>query len=136
MPDHEVTLGEVYRAIVEVRQEQRDMRKDLIGRAEYESDQEGIDRRFEESGKVHTQLETRVSEVNAARKVAVAEEAAEREKAVSDEAQEREKGDARIEARLDRISAWVKYGVTTGLTVLTAAVGWIISVWAAAGSGS
>jgi hypothetical protein len=116
MPDHEVTLGEVYRAIVEVRQEQRDMRKDLIGRAEYESDQEGIDRRFEESAKVHTQLETRVAEVNAARKVAVTEEATEREKA-----------DSRIEARLDRIGATVKWGGGTVITVILTVVGWIIA---------
>jgi hypothetical protein len=116
MPDHEVTLGEVYRAIVEVRQEQRDMRKDLIGRAEYESDQEGIDRRFEESAKVHTQLETRVAEVNAARKVAVTEEATEREKA-----------DSRIEARLDRIGAAVKWGGGTVITVILTVVGWIIA---------
>jgi hypothetical protein len=65
MPDHEVTLGEVYRAIVEVRQEQRDMRRDLVGRAEYEADQEGIDRRFEESGRVHVVLEAKVAAVDA-----------------------------------------------------------------------
>lgn len=40
-PTTEVTLGEVYRAVLEVRAEQREMRKDVIGRAEYESDQEG-----------------------------------------------------------------------------------------------
>lgn len=115
MAENEVTLGEVYRAIVEVRQEQRDMRKDLIGRAEYESDQEGIDRRFEESGKVHVQLEARVVEVNAARKVAVAEEAT-----------AREKDTARIDARIDRIGGWVKYGVTTAIGLITTAVGWIL----------
>lgn len=116
MAENEVTLGEVYRAIVEVRQEQRDMRKDLIGRAEYESDQEHINSRFEESGKVHVQLETRVAEVNAARKVAVTEEAT-----------EREKGDARLEARLDRIGGLVKWGGSITVTVILAVVGWLIA---------
>jgi hypothetical protein len=122
VPDHEITIGEVGRRLGEVLVELRDMRKDLIGRAEYESDQEGIDRRFEESGKVHTQLEARVAEVNAARKVAVAEEATEREKA-----------DARLETRINRIGDWVKYGVSTVLGILTAAVGWLIATGAIGG---
>ena len=122
MPENEVTLGEVYRAIVEVRQEQRDMRKDLIGRAEYESDQEGIDRRFEESGKVHTALESKVATEGVAREAAVAKEAA-----------EREKGDARLEARLDRIGALVKWGGGIVITVILTVVGWII---ASGGGGS
>lgn len=116
MAENEVTLGEVYRAIVEVRQEQRDMRKDLIGRAEYESDQEGIDRRFEESGKVHTQLEAKVAAAEGSREVAVTKEATAREKEV-----------ARVEARIDRIGGWVKYGVTTALGLITTAVGWILA---------
>jgi len=120
--ENEVTLGEVYRAIVEVRQEQRDMRKDLIGRAEYESDQEGIAHKFQESGKVHTQLETKVATEGAAREVAVAKEATEREKA-----------DARTDARIDGILNWLKYGLTTVLGLLTAAVGWMVAVQIARG---
>jgi hypothetical protein len=116
VPDHEITLGEVGRRLGEVLVELREMHRDLIGRAEYEADQKGVDRRFEESGKVHVQLEARVAEVNAARKVAVTEEATEREKA-----------DERLETRLDRIGGWVKYGVTTALGLLTAAVGWVIA---------
>jgi hypothetical protein len=116
MPENEVTLGEVYRAIVEVRQEQRDMRRDLIGRAEYESDQEHINSRFEESGKVHVQLETRVAEVNAARKVAVTEEATEREKA-----------DSRLETRIDRIGGWVKWGGSAAITVILAVLGFLLA---------
>jgi transcription antitermination factor NusA-like protein len=113
--ENEVTLGEVYRAIVEVRQEQRDMRKDLIGRAEYESDQEGIAHKFQESGKVHVQLEAKVAAEGADRKVAVTSEATEREKA-----------DARIEARLDRIGALVKWGGGISVTIILTVVGWII----------
>lgn len=64
MPENEVTLGEVSRRLGDVLGELRDMRKDLIGRAEYEADQEGIDRRFEESGKVHVVLETKVAAVD------------------------------------------------------------------------
>lgn len=115
MAENEVTLGEVYRAIVEVRQEQRDMRKDLIGRAEYESDQEHINSRFEESGKVHVQLEAKVTAESAAREVAVTKEAT-----------EREKGDTRLETRIDRIGGWVKWGGSAAITVILAAIGWIL----------
>lgn len=65
MTDHDVTLGEVYRLVQSVLQEQRAMRTDLVGRAEYESDQEGTDRRFEESNKVHTALDAKVAKVDA-----------------------------------------------------------------------
>ncbi len=64
MPEHEVTLGEVYRAVIEIRQEQREMRKDLIGRAEYESDQEGIDRRFKDSTDTHVRLENAIDAIS------------------------------------------------------------------------
>jgi hypothetical protein len=119
MPDHEITIGEVGRRLGEVLVELREMRKDLIGRAEYESDQEHIDRRFEESGKVHVQLETRVAEVNAARKVAVTEEAT-----------EREKGDTKLEARIDRIGGWVKWGGSAALAaigLIVTVIGWIVT---------
>lgn len=122
MPENEVTLGEVSRRLGDVLVELREMRKDLIGRAEYESDQEGIAHKFQESAKVHVQLEARLAEVNASRKVAVTEEAT-----------EREKGDARLEVRLDRIGGWVKYGVTTAIGLLTAAVGWLIATGALGG---
>lgn len=116
MAENEVTIGEVGRRLSEVLVELREMRKDLIGRAEYESDQEHIDRRFEESGKVHVQLETRVAEVNAARKVAVTEEATEREKA-----------DARLETRIDRIGGWVKWGGSAAITVILAVLGFLLA---------
>ena len=116
VPENEVTIGEVGRRLGEVLVELREMRKDLIGRAEYESDQEHISDRFAESGKVHVQLEARVAEVNAARKVALTEEATEREKAV-----------ARLEIRIDRIGGWVKYGVTTVLGLIVTVIGWILA---------
>lgn len=37
----EPSIGEVYRVVLDVRDEQRAMRRELIGRPEYESDQEG-----------------------------------------------------------------------------------------------
>lgn len=116
MPDHEITIGEVGRRLGEVLVELREMRKDLIGRAEYESDQEHINSRFEESGKVHVQLEARVAEVNAARKVAVTEEAS-----------EREKGDTKLEARIDRIGGWVKWGGSAAITVILAVLGFLLA---------
>lgn len=65
MADHDVTLGEVYRRLGEALLELREMRRDLVGRAEYESDQEGIAHRFEESGKVHTSLEAKATAIEA-----------------------------------------------------------------------
>lgn len=116
MPENEVTLGEVGRRLGEVLLEIRDMRKDLVGRPEYEADQEGIDRRFEESGKIHTALEAKVAAEGVAREATVAKEAALREKEV-----------ARIETRIDRIGGWVKYGGSAALTVIVAVIGWILA---------
>lgn len=116
MVDHDVTLGEVHRRQLETLSEVRDMRKDLIGRPEYEADQEGIVRQFQESAKVHTQLETKVAAETVERKADVAEEAA-----------DREKGDARLEVRIDRIGGWVKYGVTTALGLIVTVIGWMLA---------
>lgn len=63
MADHEVTTGEVYRLLLSVQADVRSMRAEVIGRNEYEADQESIDRRFQESAKVHTDLETKVTAV-------------------------------------------------------------------------
>lgn len=46
MPEHEVTLGEVYRLVVAVQKDLREFQRELVGRKEYQSDQTGIDRRF------------------------------------------------------------------------------------------
>lgn len=116
MPDQDITIGEVGRRLSEVLLELREMRKDLIGRAEYESDQEGIAHKFQESAKVHTQLEAKVVAEGATREVAITKESTAREKEV-----------ARVEARIDRIGGWVKYGVTTALTVIVAVVGWMLA---------
>lgn len=116
MAENEVTLGEVSRRLGDVLVELRDMRKDLIGRAEYESDQEGIAHKFQESAKVHTELKAEVATEGAAREVAITKEATAREKDA-----------ARIDARIDRIGGWVKYGVTTALGLITTAVGWILA---------
>lgn len=116
MPDHDVTLGEVHRRVGEALLEIREIRKELIGRAEYESDQEGIDRRFEESNKVHTQLEAKVDAEGGAREVAITKEVTAREKDTT-----------RIDVRIDRIGGWVKYGVTTALGVIMTAVGWLLA---------
>jgi len=114
--ENEVTIGEVGRRLSEVLVELREMRKDLIGRAEYESDQEGIDRRFEESGKAHVVLETRVATEGVAREAAVSKEAA-----------EREKGDSKLEARIDRIGGWVKWGGSAAITVILAVLGFLLA---------
>lgn len=65
MADHEPTLGEVYRLVLGVGHDLRDMRKDLVGRAEYEADQEGIDRRFQGSNETHTEMKADIAGVKA-----------------------------------------------------------------------
>ncbi len=52
MADHEVTLGELSRGQERLEREQ----SKLISRPEYEADQEGIDRRFQESANVHAEM--------------------------------------------------------------------------------
>lgn len=64
MADHEITPAEVARTQQSLQQDLRELRKEAIGRAEYEADQEGIDRRFLESANVHTQLDTKVTVVD------------------------------------------------------------------------
>lgn len=64
MPEHDVTLGEVYRLIVSMDKRLSESISMVVGRAEYEADQEGVNRRFEESGKVHTDLKAEVSAVD------------------------------------------------------------------------
>lgn len=54
MPDHEITLGEVYRLVLRVDGRLDAITRDMVGRNEYESDQEGIERRL-------TVLETKIS---------------------------------------------------------------------------
>ncbi|HLV03679.1 MAG TPA: hypothetical protein VKY79_03760 [Actinomycetaceae bacterium] len=56
MAEHEPTLGEVWRRVEGHGHDIRDLRKELIGRPEYESDQEGIDRRFRVSDTVHAEI--------------------------------------------------------------------------------
>jgi hypothetical protein len=63
-PQIDVTTGELYRLIQSMDKKLDRQHADMVGRAEYEADQEGIDRRFEESGKVHTVLETKVAAVD------------------------------------------------------------------------
>lgn len=64
MAEHDVTTGELYRLIQSMDKKLDQHHSDMVGRAEYEADQEGIDRRFEESGKVHTVLEAKVAAVD------------------------------------------------------------------------
>lgn len=65
-PDHnDVTLGEVYRLIVSMDKRLSESLSKVVGRDEYEADQEGINRRFEDSSKTHTALETKVAAVDA-----------------------------------------------------------------------
>jgi hypothetical protein len=62
---------------------------------------------------VHIQLEAKVTAEGASREVAVTKEATEREKA-----------DARLEARMDRVAGWVKWGGGSAITISLAVQGW------------
>lgn len=105
MPDQprgvgqEVTLGEVYRAVMEIRQEQRDMRRDLIGRAEYESDQESIERQLTELTK-----------------------------ALADERMARESGDQRIITTAEQGKRWAIGIAMTGGVALLTLIGFVLDL--------
>lgn len=103
-------MGEVYRLVIAVQHDLRDMRKDLIGRGEYESDQEGIDRRFQSSVEAHTELKSDISSVIAESRTGI--------KDLS-----KRMDDAEKEARQGR-GKWV-------LAMVTAAAGAVFSVIAA-----
>lgn len=60
----DVTLGEVARRIDSVLTEVRDMRKDVIGRREYESDQEGIAVKFATAERALRDWKTTSTEAN------------------------------------------------------------------------
>lgn len=62
--DHEPTLGEVYRLIVSLTHDVKDMRKDLISRAEYDADQEANDRRHRDAVTIHTHLDSKITFVD------------------------------------------------------------------------
>jgi len=63
--ENDISAAEVHRLFQLLQLDVRDLRRDLVGRAEYESDQEGINRRFEDSGRTHTTLEAKVAGVDA-----------------------------------------------------------------------
>lgn len=64
MPDHEITLGEVYRAVVKLDLRFDALQKEMVGRKEYEADQEGIDRRFKDSTDTHIRLESAINAIS------------------------------------------------------------------------
>lgn len=65
MPDHQVTLGEVYRLVLRVDSRLDALSRDMVGRNEYESDQEATERRLSaleaktsaETGKLHGRID-------------------------------------------------------------------------------
>lgn len=62
-PQPDVTTGELYRLIQSMDKKLDRQHADMVGRAEYEADQEGVNRRFEESSKVHSDLKADVAAV-------------------------------------------------------------------------
>lgn len=64
MPEHEVTIGEVYRLFQQIDRRLETISKDMVHRGEYDADKRGIDQRFQESSRVHTELEARVAKVD------------------------------------------------------------------------
>lgn len=65
MTDHEVTIGELNRAQGRLEREQSNMRKEFIGRGEYELAQRYSTQKFEESSKVHAELKAELAAVEA-----------------------------------------------------------------------
>lgn len=67
MAEHEVTLGEVYRLVLRVDGRLDALSRDMVGRNEYESDQEAIERRLAaletKTSAEHAKLHTRVDDL-------------------------------------------------------------------------
>lgn len=130
MADHEPTLGEVYRLVLGLGHDLRDMRKDLVGRAEYEADQEGIDRRFQGSNDVHNQLDSKVSTVKsdltsalATAKAELIAEAAQSKAELVARADKAEAAQAAIEkAQRENRAKWIFALVMAGASSILATV--------------
>lgn len=93
MPDaaHEVTLGEVYRLALRIDSRFDQLTREMVGRQEYESDHESIDRRISD-------LAT----------------------ALADERREREQGDERIVTKADSAKKWaIGIAVSVAVPLLT-----------------
>lgn len=65
MAEHNVTSDELYRLIQSMDKKLDRMHSDMVGRKEYEADQEGIERRFQNSDAIHNQLDSKVAAVDA-----------------------------------------------------------------------
>lgn len=120
MPETEPTPWELMRVMRDIQADVRAMRSESVTKETFREFQREV---RESSAK----LGGEVAQERADRKEAIAAAVADRKVALSEEAADREKADARLEARIDRIGGWVKYGVTTALGLLTTVVGWAIS---------
>ena len=107
MPDNDVTLGELNRRTAENAKDIREVRRETIGRAEYESDQEGIAERFANSNLVHADLKAQAT-ANDARITAVDEKHTAENKEILKKQEQYEKDQqGQRSQRITTILGWV-----------------------------
>lgn len=120
MPEADPTNWELMRVLRDLQTEFRAMRTESVTK-------EGFREFQREVRATNERIGGEVAKERADRKEGIAGAVAERKLAIAEEAADREKGDARLEARIDRIGSWVKYGVTTAIGVLTTVIGWMLT---------
>jgi len=131
MPETEPTPWELMRVLRAIQEDVRSMRSEAMTKEAFREHQREERERHEQLGRELSDERTaRVRELESAvtaRNAAIADEKTARIKADADETTAREKAFAALEARLDRTTGWVKYGVTTAIGLLTTVLGWAIS---------
>ena len=120
MPEADPTNWELMRVLKDLQGEFRAMRSETVTK-------EGFREFQREVRATNERLGGEVAKERTDRKEALAGAVADRKLAIAEEAADREKVEARLEARIDRIGGWVKYGVTTALGLIVTVIGWMLA---------
>jgi hypothetical protein len=121
MAEYEPTIGEVYRLIVAVQTQLRDMQKDLIGRGEYSADKAGIERRFQGLVEDQGELKADIATVKAESATGVRDLAKRMDDADRDERQR--KDDLEKEQRQNRSTRTLAIVMAAASPILAIIVG-------------
>ncbi|QCB93290.1 hypothetical protein [Cellulomonas shaoxiangyii] len=119
------------RTLREVRDDVRQIRDNSVTRETLREFQVSVRETFE-------RISTEVADERRTREVAdekakterlamIAAESSIRDTQIKTERDARKEDVARLERQFDKVSAWVKWGGSSGLTILVAVIGWIIS---------
>lgn len=131
MPETEPTPWELMRVLRDIQGDVRSMRSEAMTKEAFREHQREERERHEQLGRELADERTaRVRELEAAvtaRNTAIADERADRIAAIGGEVVAREKAIAGLEARLSRTTDWVRWGGGISVTVILAAISWILS---------